>query len=112
MAVYDLIQIGMRGNCEASRFSCYSGAAHGVESSTYPNAADCSIARSHARKILINLRLVRLRIPGYEPGGREFESLRAHQYSSTYAAQILTSVLFKPHDIRQLGGVSNPASEA
>jgi hypothetical protein len=30
----------------------------------------------------------------YEPGGREFESLRAHQYSSTYAAQILTSVLF------------------
>ncbi len=34
------------------------------------------------------------RAPGYEPGGREFESLRARHLSNTYAAQILITVLF------------------
>jgi len=90
-----MIQINLRGNGEARRFSCYSSSAHGVESSTYSKAADRSIARSYTCNILISLRLVRLRIPGYEPGGREFESLRAHHISITYAAHFLTTVPFK-----------------
>jgi hypothetical protein len=32
------------------------------------------------------------RAPGYEPGGREFESLRAHHISSVYARSKFPSV--------------------
>src|SRR5579863_8420560 len=35
------------------------------------------------------------RAPGYEPGGREFESLRAHHISRTHAAHFSTTVPFK-----------------
>jgi len=90
-----MIQINLRGNGEARRFTCYSGAAHGAESNTYPNAADRSIARSHVCKILINLKLVRLRIPGYdhEAGSSNLSGRTIH--SITCAAHFLTTVPFK-----------------
>ena len=40
------------------------------------------------------------RVPGYEPGGREFESLRARHLSNTYDTSDATSVSDVPESVR------------
>jgi len=59
-------------------------------------ASALSIAYSPAYNLLITLGDPGVRRTGYEPGGREFESLRARQISRTYERLPNTFILFEP----------------
>jgi hypothetical protein len=63
-----------------ARDPCYWRQVHPAESDTYLTAAKRSIAQSERVKYMNTKGFYAYRQAGYEPGGREFESLRAHQF--------------------------------